>query len=111
ESLPKIKKLFIKWKKEGKLINEEMKIKTKKGITIDVLLNIETIRDKNNKLLFSIFTQQDVSEIVKVRNDLGMELEESETFKRLSVGRELKMIELKKKIKELKAKCHQPNEK
>ncbi|MBU2589418.1 MAG: PAS domain S-box protein [Nanoarchaeota archaeon] len=109
ESLPKIKKLFIKWKKEGKLINEEMKIKTKKGITIDVLLNIETIRDKNNKLLFSIFTQQDVSAIVKMRDNLGEKLEELETFKRLSVGRELKMIELKKKIKELEAKDPQPN--
>ena len=71
---------------------------------MDILLNIETIYGSNKKPLYSISTQQDVSEIVMIRNNLGEKLEELETFQKLTVRRELKMVELKNKIAQLEQK-------
>ena len=47
---------------------------------------------------------QDITDIKKVEEELKKKLEELEKFHKLTIGRELQMIELKKRIKELEGK-------
>ncbi|MFH1314019.1 MAG: PAS domain S-box protein, partial [Candidatus Eisenbacteria bacterium] len=61
-SREKAKELLSKWKREGKLRNEEMQIITKQGKVLDVLLNVETIVDQNGKPVHSLSTQMDITE-------------------------------------------------
>ncbi|MFQ5976112.1 MAG: PAS domain-containing protein, partial [Candidatus Hydrothermarchaeales archaeon] len=69
-SLEKAKKLFQKWKKTGRLENEELQVITKKGKAKDVLLNTDTIYDENGKPLYSVSTQLDVSKRKQVEEAL-----------------------------------------
>jgi PAS domain S-box-containing protein len=62
----KAKQLLEKWKREGKIKNEEMQVVTKHGKIIDVLLNIDTIYDYKGNPLYSISTQVDITERKKV---------------------------------------------
>lgn len=47
------------------------------------------------------------NEVTQMKSELEMKIEELEKFNNLVVGRELKMMELKKKIQELEEKCAQ----
>lgn len=69
-SQEKAKKLFLKWKKQGWLKNEEIKIVTKKGKILDVLLNVNTLYDTNGKVLSTIYTQLDITDRKKAEEDL-----------------------------------------
>jgi PAS domain S-box-containing protein len=53
---------------------------------------------------FLLATVRDITEQVKAENDLKEKLQELEKWKKITVGRELKMFELKKKIEELEGK-------
>ncbi len=55
----------------------------------------------NNTYLGSALVLRDVTERKNIEEDLKVRVEELEKWQRLTVGRELKMIELKKRIKEL----------
>ncbi|MCX5803427.1 MAG: PAS domain-containing protein, partial [Proteobacteria bacterium] len=50
-SRQKASQLFERWKKEGKLKNEEIQIITRQGKILDVLLNVDTIYDMNGNPL------------------------------------------------------------
>ena len=69
-SQEKAKQLFEKWKKEGKLKNEELQIITKQGKIIDILLNVDTIFDHNGIPLNSLSTQLDITERKKAEEAL-----------------------------------------
>ncbi len=97
------KDLVIKWKKTGKLRNERIKIKSKNGKRF-VLLSVDDVKDKFGKIIYSILTQKDITDIIEVENKLKNKLDELERYKKVTIGRELKMIELKKRIKELEGK-------
>ena len=60
-SQKKAKQLFLKWKKTGKLENEELQVITKQGKILDVLLNVDTIYDNGGEALYSISTQLDIT--------------------------------------------------
>lgn len=66
-SQSKAKSLFLKWKKNGRIVNEEIKIKTKNGKELDVLLSVESIKDKNGKLLHSISVQEDITKFKTIQ--------------------------------------------
>jgi len=61
-SRDKAKALLKKWKKKGKLCNEELQIVTKDGKTLDVLLNADTISAPNGDDLLSLSTHLDISD-------------------------------------------------
>jgi hypothetical protein len=68
------------------------------------------ITDENDKPLFLVGISEDITERKQMEKEAAerkvelMRLEELEKFRKLTVGRELKMIELKKEIEELKSK-------
>jgi len=62
ESLPKMKKLFAKWRKTGHFADEEMTIITKNGDRRVVLLSAGAVRDKGGKALHSVSVQRDITE-------------------------------------------------
>ncbi len=98
------KELVRKWQKEGYLRNEEIEIKSKKGKRT-VLLSVDDVKDSEGKLLYSVLTQKDLTELLNAEKALRDKVDELERYKKLTVGRELKMVELKKQIKELENKC------
>ena len=62
ESIQKMKQLFVKWKKTGKLQNEEMVIISKGGSKHTVLLSAVTVKDKDGKVLHSISLLRDITD-------------------------------------------------
>ena len=56
----KAKQLFAEWKREGKLRNEEIQVITKDSRLIDVLPNVDTIRDDNGNPVHSLSTPVDI---------------------------------------------------
>jgi PAS domain S-box-containing protein len=62
ESLPKARKLFAKWKKTGKLRNEEITIIGKNGDRYTVLLSVGVVKDDRGKVLNSVSVQRDITE-------------------------------------------------
>ena len=70
-SIEKAKKLLLKWKKTGILRDEELQIKTLKGRLIDVILNVNTIYDKNGKIHSSISTQIDITQRRKAEKEIN----------------------------------------
>jgi PAS domain S-box-containing protein len=69
-----------------------------------------TITDENNNPVYLLGISEDITERKKLEREVAerekeeVRLEELEKFRKLTVGRELKMIELKKEIDELKCK-------
>ncbi|MFC2159418.1 histidine kinase [Actinomycetota bacterium] len=69
-SIEKSKKIFLKWKKTGIIKNEELQIKTKRGRIIDVLLNVNSLYDKDGKKKCSISTQIDITKRKKAEKEI-----------------------------------------
>ncbi len=63
ESREKAAQLLEKWKKEKKLINEELKVITRNGKVLDILLNVDTVYNRNGDPLHSLSTHLDITEL------------------------------------------------
>jgi len=70
-SRDRAKALLKKWKKKGKLCNEELQIVTKDGKTLDVLLNADMISAPNGDNLPSLSTHLDISDRKKTLASLA----------------------------------------
>ena len=70
-SIEKAKKLFLKLKKTGTLKNEELQIKTLEDRLIEMLLNVNTLYDKNSKEQFFIATQIDVDQYRRAEKEIN----------------------------------------
>ena len=68
----------------------------------EVLYNASVYRDTAGKVLGVFAAARDVTEQTRAQREVVERLAELEEFQRLTVGRELKMIELKKEIENLK---------
>jgi PAS domain S-box-containing protein/putative nucleotidyltransferase with HDIG domain len=62
ESLPKAKELFAQWKKTGSIKDQEILIITKDGTRRTVLLSAGAVRDKDEKILYGMSVQRDITE-------------------------------------------------
>jgi PAS domain S-box-containing protein len=68
----------------------------------EVLYNASVYRDAAGKVLGVFAAARDVTEQTRAQRELVERLAELEQFQRMTVGRELKMVELKKEIEYLK---------
>lgn len=77
------------------------------NIGIPLLVTSSPLIDDKGKLLGIVHVSQDISIQKKIENELRDNIVELERFQKITVDRELKMQELKKKILELEAKLRQ----
>jgi len=105
-------------KEEEIIRNEEFFLVSKKGEKIPVAVSISARRDKQGNLIGYFMAINDITEFKKLQENLKKkvkertkELEERvkelERFRKLTEGRELKMMELKKRIKSLENKLRE----
>jgi PAS domain S-box-containing protein len=94
---------------KGFVTDYPLTIRNKDGRLCHVLYNASVYRDVNNNVLGVFAAARDITPLKKAEVELAdqrnRELErlaELERFQKLTVGRELKMIELKKEVEELK---------
>ncbi len=96
---------------KGFVIDSPLTLRHKNGKFTDVLFNGSVYKDDRGNVLGVVIVARDITaqkqlaerEIAGREKEL-MRMEELERFRKLTVGRELKMIELKKEIEELKGK-------
>jgi PAS domain S-box-containing protein len=94
---------------KGFVTDYPLTIRNRDGRLCHVLYNASVYRDVNNNVLGVFAAARDITPLKKAEVELAdqrtRELErlaELERFQKLTVGRELKMIELKKEVEELK---------
>lgn len=98
------KDIIKKTLEKNSVNNYESVISSKDGKKIPASVfarNRKMLEEESNGVFFSFF---DLTEVKKKEKELQEKLEEMEKFRKLVVGRELKMIELKEKIRKLKQK-------
>jgi len=98
-----IKRVFAdlvegKWKMAK---HQENPILTKSGEERIIFWSNNIIKDEKGRTEMVVSIGSDVTERKRMEEELKNRIEEAERFTKLSVGRELRMIELKKRIKEL----------
>ncbi|GMQ94906.1 MAG: hypothetical protein BMS9Abin13_016 [Patescibacteria group bacterium] len=87
---------------EGKIFVGDLVNKRKDGTLYDTDIAIFPIKDGHGKTIFFAEISRDITEKKKIERKLQTRTDEVERFNKLMVGRELKMIELKKEIEALK---------
>jgi len=71
---------------------------SKNGSELQVLLTLSLLRDKNGKAIGVASYAADISERKQMETALQEKYQDLEKFRQMAIGRELKMIELKKEI-------------
>ncbi len=96
---------------KGSVADSPLTLRHKDGKLTDVLFNGSVYKDDRGNVLGAVVVARDITEQKQLaereiagREKELMRIEELERFRKLTVGRELKMIELKKEIEVLKNK-------
>jgi PAS domain S-box-containing protein len=106
----KARKVYQEVFAKGSVADSPLTLRHKNGKLTDVLFNGSVYKDDRGNVLGVVIVARDVTAQKKLERDVAdreNELErlaELERFRKLTVGRELKMIELKKENEELKGK-------
>lgn len=106
ESIPTALKAFTKRLMGIETPPYEIKVKAKDGRKIDVEVVGAAIK-KKGKRVGTVAVLRDITQRKKTQKALKERTQQLEKINRLMRGREIKMIELKKKIKQLKQKLAQ----
>lgn len=105
----KITEVFTNCAQNGVPYDEEMQIITSKGKSVWVRAIGEAVRDENGKIVKVQGAFQDISERKISEKALLAKMDELERFQKLTVGREITMIALKKEVNNLLNKLGQDN--
>ncbi len=96
-----------KWQKKitagQTLYNIETKVYIKEGELRDISLSLSPLKDGEGRIVGTVGVSKDITEIKRINAEMRKKVRELEKWYNLTVDRELKMVELKKKIKELEA--------
>ena len=96
---------IIQWVNAGEVVRKEIEHYHKDGHIIPLSITISRINIGNQ---FYLIFYQDITERKKAVATLQKKVEDLEWFNSVSVGRELKMVDLKKEINELLKKMGEP---
>lgn len=97
-SIGKIWSRLLKGDKTAHSVNENT---TKSGKTILCMWSNTPLKEEDGTVIGVLSMVQDITEKKKAEEELAKRLEELETFKKFAIGRELKMIGLKKRVRKL----------
>ncbi len=86
------------------LIIDRVRHKTKRVGERIIDFKIYPLKNSLGKVTGIVLLNDDVTERIKIEEELKTKYEELEKFSKVTVGRELKMMELKKRIKKLEEK-------
>ena len=100
KSLPKAIKAFAKRMKGEKYPPYDVVLATKDGIKIDVEVHAAPLK-RNNKIIGTVAVLRDIGTRKGIKETLKKKNESLEMLNKAMIGRELKMIELKEKVKRL----------
>ena len=81
----------------------ENPVLTKSGEKILVYWHNAPLKDKEGKIIGTLSSGEDITDRKRIEGEIKKRANELERSNRLMIGRELKMVELKKRIKELEA--------
>jgi len=87
----------------GSIKDYDMTYRAKSGEKVPVSFSSSVMKDKDGNIICIICMARDITERKRMEEELKKRMRELEIFQKVAVGRELKMIELKKRIKELEA--------
>ncbi len=102
-----IKKKWEELLEKGYLSNIEIELIHKDGRKIPFSYSESIIRDEKGEVLYRLAILRDISTTRQLREELEKKLKKLESFQKIAVGRELKMLELKKKIQKLEEEIKQ----
>lgn len=102
DQMPKVAKRLAEHALGKTTERDEFILSRKDGTKITVEISGTMVKLDGQRLVLGIV--RDVSERKKTEEELKKRNEELERFQKITIGRELKIIELKKKIKELEEK-------
>ena len=92
----------------------ELTLVSKDGREIPVTFSVAVIKDTEGKPTNLIYNIKDITKLKKAVEEKfnadRQRIEQLEKFAKITVGRELKMVELKQRIKELEEKLKKPTE-
>ena len=90
--------------KKGIVIDYPLEMKHKNGSITSVLYNASVYKDETGKVIGIFAAARDITERKNAEKKVHEKVEELEKFYKMAIGRELRMIELKKEIEKLKKK-------
>ncbi|MFH1504230.1 MAG: hypothetical protein ABIH08_02405 [Candidatus Omnitrophota bacterium] len=76
----------------------------------NMVLNARRIYQKNGKTLLILLAFEDITEYRKAEEDLKSKIHQLERFTKIAVGRELRIKELKDKVKKLELELKKEND-
>jgi len=89
---------------DGKRFEYDLEANLPSGRTVYFSATMRPVKDKTGEVIRLQGTVQDITKRKMAEEELKQRVEELERFHRLSVGREIQMVELKKQINELSKK-------
>ena len=105
KSLAKMLMNFLKTLSDNEIKPYEVEGKTKNGDTLFAEISGAPLK-KKGKIIGVVAIMRDITDRKKIEQELREKNEELEKFKEMTIGRELKLIELKNKVKELEEKLN-----
>ncbi|MEI6683133.1 MAG: PAS domain S-box protein [Bacteroidota bacterium] len=102
ETRPEAEQLFFNNQIDGITTSfDETKIRTKSGESLVVQFNNTLLRDARGKIIGTTSIGEDITERKHAEMELRKKMDELQRFHNLTIGRELRMIGLKKEVNEL----------